>query len=268
VNPVAPIVEGPGVGAPAGNAPGVSNPTQAGLAAEGQLDQDLPTLTPQPTLAQLPMMIGAADGLVLQATFFGPAVRPAPGVLLVHDRGQTRVVWDDLASRLQAAGYAVLTIDLRGYGETGGAIHWSLAVGDVGAALTQLAELPGINPAQLIVIGAGMGANLALNACADQPGCAGAVLISPGLDYRGVTTVEAMARLGLRPVLIVTSENDNNNPADSVTLDSLAAGPHQLIIYPVAGHGMDLFAAQPGLSDQIVNWLRGRVAPPARPEPD
>jgi pimeloyl-ACP methyl ester carboxylesterase len=209
------------------------------------------------------MLISAVDGLVVRATFYGPTLRPAPAVLLVHDRGGSRAVWDDLAARLQAAGYAVLAVDLRGYGETGGAVDWVLAQEDMRAALRQLGELPGINTAQIIVIGAGIGANLGLNACADHTGCLGAVLLSPGLDYRGITAADGMARLGVRPVLIVASENDNNNPADSTTLDSMAAGDHRLVIYPTAGHGTDMFAAEPGLADLIVEWLRVHFPPPA-----
>jgi pimeloyl-ACP methyl ester carboxylesterase len=207
-------------------------------------------------------MISAEDGLVLRATLFGAPVRPAPGVLLVHDRGEDRRIWDDLAGRLQAVGYAVLAVDLRGHGETGGGVNWPLAQDDVRAVLAQLAALPGINTTQLIVIGAGIGANLGLNACADQFGCVGMVMLSPGLDYRGITTAEAMARLGARPVLIVASENDDNNPADSLQLDGMAAGDHQLQIYPAAGHGTAMFAADPGLADLIVNWLRARFPPP------
>ena len=262
VNPVAPIEEGPQIHDPALGAPGVNNPTQAGLAAEGQPERDLPTVTPLPTQPLLPMMISAADGLVLRGTLYGAAVRPAPGVLLVHMRSRDRTSWEPLATRLQAAGYAVLAIDLRGYGETGGAADWSLAQADVRAALAQLAGLPGINAGQLVVIGASIGANLGLNACADQPGCTAVVLLSPGLDYRGITAADALARMGARPVLIAASENDDNNPADSVTLDGMAGGDHQLVIYPAAGHGTDMFAAQPDLIDLIAEWLRARIPPP------
>jgi pimeloyl-ACP methyl ester carboxylesterase len=262
VNPVAPIEEGPQIRDQAADIPGVSNPTQAALAAEGQPDQDLPTVTPLPTQAELPMMISAADGLVLRGTFFGPVVRPAPGVLLVHDRSRDRTSWNELAARLQSAGYAVLTVDLRGYGETGGGANWPLAQDDVRAVLRQLAELPGINHTQMVVIGAGIGANLGLNTCADQPGCAGVVMLSPGLDYRGITTAEGMARLGARPVLIVASENDDNNPADSIALDGMAAGDHRVVIYPAAGHSTDMFAVESGLYDLIVDWLRTRFPPP------
>jgi hypothetical protein len=117
-----------------------------------------------------------------------------------------------------------------------------------------LAGLPGIDASNVIVIGASIGANLGLNACADYAGCPGVVLLSPGLDYRGVSTAEAMARLGTRGVLIVASENDNNNPSDSITLDSMAAGTHRLVIYPSAGHGTDMLTAEPGLSEIILNW--------------
>jgi hypothetical protein len=89
----------------------------------------------------------------------------------------------------------------------------------------------------------------------------GVVLLSPGLDYFSVTTPDAMARLGARPVLIVASENDGNNPADSIALDGMAAGDHQLMIYPAAGHGTEMLAAEPGLPDLITGWLERHVSP-------
>ena len=68
-------------------------------------------------------MISAPDGLILDATFYGPVVRPAPGVLLLHMEGRDRGAWDTLPERLQARGYAVLAVDLRGHGATGGAVR-------------------------------------------------------------------------------------------------------------------------------------------------
>jgi pimeloyl-ACP methyl ester carboxylesterase len=261
VNPVPPVEEGDEIHDP-GLQSGVSNPTQAALPAEGQPNQDLPTITPFPTAAWLPMPVSAPDGLILQATFYAAPVQPAPGILLLPMEDSDRSAWEPLAQRLQAQGYAVLAVDLRGYGETGGKVDWTLAPGDVRETLSLLTQLPGVNPFQIVLAGAGIGANLALNACADYPGCAGAVLLSPGLDLQGITTPGAIPRLGVRPLLIAASENDGSNPADSVTLDSLAAGDHQLVIYPAAGHGTEMLTAEPGMSDLIAGWLGARVIPP------
>src|SRR5437868_15497926 len=60
-----------------------------------------------------------ADGTLLKATFF-PAGKPGPGVLLFHQSNRTRKSWDDVARQLAAAGINTLTVDERGYGESGG----------------------------------------------------------------------------------------------------------------------------------------------------
>ena len=61
----------------------------------------------------------AADGTKLKATYFG-AGKPGPGVLLLHQCNRQRKVWDGIAQQLTAAGINVLTLDYRGFGESGG----------------------------------------------------------------------------------------------------------------------------------------------------
>ena len=61
----------------------------------------------------------AADGTKLKATYFS-ADKPGPGVLLLHQCNRQRKVWDGLAQQLAAAGINVLTLDYRGFGESGG----------------------------------------------------------------------------------------------------------------------------------------------------
>ncbi len=43
----------------------------------------------------------------------------------------------------------------------------------------------------------------------------------------------------------------------------MAAGDHQLLIYPDAGHGTDMLANAPDLEDQVVNWIMAHIPPPA-----
>src|SRR5438093_216376 len=61
----------------------------------------------------------ASDGTVLKASYFA-AAEPGPGVLLLHQSNRTRDSWDGVARQLAAAGINTLTLDMRGFGESGG----------------------------------------------------------------------------------------------------------------------------------------------------
>ena len=63
--------------------------------------------------------LAALDGTALKATYFA-AAQEGPGVLLMHQCNQQRKKWDELAQKLAAAGIHVLTVDYRGFGESGG----------------------------------------------------------------------------------------------------------------------------------------------------
>src|SRR5438094_7554681 len=60
----------------------------------------------------------ASDGTILKASYFA-AAKPGPGVLLLHQSNRTRDSWDGLARQLAAAGINTLTLDMRGFGESG-----------------------------------------------------------------------------------------------------------------------------------------------------
>jgi hypothetical protein len=81
------------------------------------------------------------------------------------------------------------------------------------------------------------------------------VLLSPGLDYFGVTTEDALAVWGKRPLLIVASEEDSYAANSSRTLAEQAPGEVVLQMYQSAGHGTNMFNAEPELTMQIVEWL-------------
>ena len=77
------------------------------------------TCVAQQAVAPRVVDLTAADGVKLKATYFA-AAKAGPGVLLLHQCNQQRKNWDDLASQIAAAGINVLTLDYRGYGESGG----------------------------------------------------------------------------------------------------------------------------------------------------
>lgn len=59
------------------------------------------------------------EGTTLKPTDF-PASKPGPEVMLFHQCNRDRKMWEELAPRLVAAGLNVLTLDFRGYGDSGG----------------------------------------------------------------------------------------------------------------------------------------------------
>jgi predicted alpha/beta hydrolase len=69
---------------------------------------------PQPRVIELK----ASDGAPLKATYFG-AGKLGPGALLLHQINRTRAAWDEPARQLAAAGINTLTLDMRGFGDSG-----------------------------------------------------------------------------------------------------------------------------------------------------
>src|SRR5687767_16021222 len=63
--------------------------------------------------------VKAPDGTALKATYYA-AAQPGPAVLLLHMCNTTRRSWDPLVPQLAAAGIHALTLDYRGFGESGG----------------------------------------------------------------------------------------------------------------------------------------------------
>jgi alpha-beta hydrolase superfamily lysophospholipase len=56
---------------------------------------------------------------MLKATYLA-ASKHGPRVMLFHQCNRDRKMWEELAPRVVAAGLNVLTLDFRGYGDSGG----------------------------------------------------------------------------------------------------------------------------------------------------
>ena len=206
--------------------------------------------------------IEAADGLPIRATLLTPLTSGAdPGVILLHMLGDDRTVWGEvgLAADLVAAGYAVLAVDMRGHGETGGTQDWTLAADDLGRVWDDFTARDTVDATRTAVVGASIGANMALRLGAERPDVGAVVLLSPGLNYRGVTTEDPLAIYGDRPLLLIASEDDAYS-ADSVRALAEAVDGATVQLYDYAGHGTNMFAAEPELTALIIGWLGEQLA--------
>jgi len=182
---------------------------------------------------------------------------PAGSVLLLHMWPADRSSWRAFQDQLFEHGLASLAIDLRGHGQSGGeasddARDMQL---DVEGAL---AWLRGRGQIVTGIVGASIGANLALHALASHPEISTAVLLSPGIEYHQVTTQDAAQAIsGKQAVLIVASAGDDQASADAsqVLYDAAATEQKTIRLLQQAGHGTALFVHEPVLAEEVINWM-------------
>ncbi len=202
-----------------------------------------------------------SDGVKIHAVY-KPGKQGASGVVLVHMLKRSGKDWRFFADKLNTSGMHTIAVDLRLHGgnisdgekpdipdEAYGKMRH-----DVEAAVQFLRDK---GCTEISIVGASIGANLALVVAADDPDISNVVLLSPGLDYKGVSLAEPIKSYGERPVLIVVSKEDQYAAKSSLLLDSEARGYHVLEIYDGAGHGTKMLNREPALESLLISWLNG-----------
>jgi dienelactone hydrolase len=227
----------------------------------------------------------APDGTTLKASYFA-AAKPGPGVLLLHQVNRTRKSWDGLAGQLAASGVNTLTIDIRGFGESGGTrCPISLMGGppcqqvpnDIDTALRYLASQKGVKRDVIGVGGAGLlGVDNAVQAARRHPGEVKSLVLVSGETFQ--PNLGYLREASQLPGLFVVADDDeypptreamellyvtSSNPGKRLVHYSSAQDAPWLWYEPVdvgkvpakGGHGTDLFEAHPELTGMIASWF-------------
>lgn len=204
--------------------------------------------------APRPVQLSVGDQR-LAGLYWDPPKSLAPAVLLLPMLGHTKEDWIPFGNQLRRQGYGVLALDFREQGRT----NREPLLADARAGFDFLREQPKVDAARIGLIGASIGANAALNFAATEPAVRLAVLLSPGLNYRGVTTEPALRDYGARPLLLLAAEEDSPSAAAVRRLAELAQGESVVKLYPGAAHGTELLAAGGSVGDEIIAFLRPRL---------
>jgi dienelactone hydrolase len=205
----------------------------------------------------------AADGVKLKATYFA-AAKAGAAVLLLHQCNQQRKNWDDLAARMAAAGINVLTLDYRGYGESGGSPARDLPgpefaklvaekwPGDVDTAFSYLLSQPGVTRSIVGVGGASCGVNQSIQVARRHPEVKSLVLLSGNSDRDGREFLRKSQKL---PVFFSAADDDDGAVELMQWLYDLSPNPgNRFEHYSSGGHGTVMFAAHKELPGMIVDW--------------
>ncbi|MBI4140216.1 alpha/beta fold hydrolase, partial [Candidatus Woesearchaeota archaeon] len=209
-------------------------------------------------LAPVDGFLATEDGKKIAYSFFEKPESKF-GIVLVHMLDRTRHDFDDFAKTLQAAGYSVISIDMRGHGESTPKWRWrafsepefKTIIYDVKAASNFLVSK---NIQNVILIGASIGANTVLNYGGADRAVKAIVLLSPGLDYRGVRVLDA-ANENFKPLFVIASEDDLYafTSSQEIIKASMSSVEDEKY-YEDAGHGTDMFKKE-RVDLEIISWL-------------
>ena len=209
----------------------------------------------------------------------------APAVLLLHMMPAVKESWREFQGKLREAGFQSLAIDLRGHGES----RWRARtdadltqknaeqnldyhnfsdeeqqkkIYDVEAAINFLVER-GIAVKNIALAGASIGANLALQYQAEHKEIKATVLLSAGLNYRGVETEPPAKRiLPEQSAFLSGAKEDMRSSGASCAdvaqtlFDLLPSKNKKIAVFEGKEHGTDLFISHSGLMDNVIKWLK------------
>jgi len=204
----------------------------------------------------------AADGTVLKATYY-PAAKPGPGVILLHMCNSQRKAWDNLATLLAARGIHTLTLDYRGYGESGGKPYTAWTPQERQQALNQwpddiylaykyLASQPGVDREMIGGGGGSCGVENTLQ-LARRVGLKTVVLLAGG-GTQG--TWDYLAEASWMPVFASAAHDDGGAVDIMKWLVGFSSNPKTVLKeYPDGGHGTNMFPVHKDLEPAIAAWF-------------
>jgi hypothetical protein len=226
----------------------------------------------------------ASDGTLLKASYFA-AAKPGPGVLLLHQVNRERKSWDELAGQLAAAGINTLTLDMRGFGESGGTpcvislsdtLPCKRMPGDIEIAFQYLVSQPGVKRDVIGMGGAGLlGVDNSVQAARRHSGDVKSLALLSGETF--LPDLQFLRQASQLPGLFVVADDDEYPPTEEAMewLYVTSSNSGKKLVHYVGekapwlwyepfdigkvaatgSHGTDLFGVHPELPGIIVDWF-------------
>ncbi len=212
------------------------------------------------------------DGVKI-ATDLYDVEKPIGWLILSHMMPATKESYEDLAIKLQNAGYENIAIDLRGHGKSDGGPKGFFnfldedhqkSILDIQAAVDYLIKERNATPDKISLIGASIGANLSLQYIIENSKFQTAILLSPGLNYRGIKTEPFTIKIKPDQKVFLISAKDDNVPQNAEQTkklyDLIYENKNKKIqIYETGGHGTDILKNQPNLYNLIIQFIKNKI---------
>jgi len=219
------------------------------------------------------IQITTNDDIVLSANWVA-APTTLGAVILLHMFPATKESWAVFQGMLAKRGIASIALDLRGHGEStrttvGQTLDYRKfeemehisSMEDVRAAYDWLVKR-GIERDRIGVVGASIGANIALRYLAENPQVPAALLLSPGLQYHGIGLEDVLEFVNPHQavqILVSKGDDDESVQASDRILEALAVEVKGVKKLSNAGHGTRMFEGDAALMGEAADWLRDRI---------
>lgn len=221
--------------------------------------------------------LATQDGWAL-AALYRPAQEDKQTVVLLHDLGKNKEEFTTFKGDLAREGFGYLALDLRGHGQStakgeytsfareGVDNEFNKMTRDVEAAVAFLNK-KGVSDSHIVVLGAGLGANVAAKSMSFVPEVSAVALISPSANNRDVLSIPAM-RLYKGDVLIAAGAADKKGFLEASVIRNVAfltTGEGKvtfLTAYDLTSHEMLDKYFRPA----VIQWLKTPHKPEVLPD--
>lgn len=212
------------------------------------------------------MDVLASDGVVLKATVFATG-KPGPAVLMLHQCDEQRKVWDSLGVKLMRSGITALSVDYRGYGESGGTPHDKLDPAeftrqmtdqwpaDIDSAYALLLRQPGVEPKSIGIAGGSCGVSNALKLAMRRHDTKALALLAGPANHEERAFLSADSA---PPIFLGAAADDKYSNFVEIQGWYAALSPNKqsrIIEYPDGGHAAVVFNKHPAFADTIAKWF-------------
>jgi pimeloyl-ACP methyl ester carboxylesterase len=214
----------------------------------------------------------AADQVKLGGSWFSPSGgkdTKFPTVLLVHGFGQDSRIWQTFVKdHLLRAGFAALSLDLRGHGDSAGKSGDRITAErtwisdpkqfpqDIDAALQWLKSREDVDRSRIAMIGCDLGADLAFLASGKYEEIRSAVALSGSVE-NAKHLAGGIENFQPHSILYVATQGDSAAAESARQLEKLTGFPVRAQIYENSGaHGSEILQGIPEASLLIMDWLK------------
>lgn len=212
------------------------------------------------------------------AALYQPAQADKKTVILLHDIGKNKEEFTTFCSKLEDDEIGFLALDLRGHGQSqnkgiyedfakeGVDNDYNKMARDVEAAVNFL-QKKGVAEEDMVLVGAGLGANVAAKAASMYPGVGGIALITPVTNFRDVLSIPAL-RVYKGQVFIAAAADDKKTFLEASLLRNVAflsSGEGQVVFataYDQSGHDL----LDRWVTPELIQWLLTPQRPEIKPD--